>query len=67
MKIEISVEEIKGLMEIKTPSAGTLDVDKKPIETMKEALNQALRQDLSIRIDTKAPSLIELTELLKKK
>lgn len=37
MKIEISVDEIKEL--IKTPSAGTLDVDKK----IKNGINQLLR------------------------
>lgn len=37
MKIEISVDEIKEL--IKTPSAGTLDVD----ERVKTGINQLLR------------------------
>lgn len=39
MKIEISVDEIKDLMEIKTSSAGTPDVD----ERIKAAVNQLLR------------------------
>ncbi len=40
MKVEISVEEIKALMEIKTPSARTLDViTENVIELLKSKSN----------------------------
>jgi len=63
MKIECTVEELKEMLKEKTSDAGTSNAK----EIMKEALNQVLRQDLLIQIDTKAPSLIELKESLKKK
>ena len=71
MKIECTVNELKELIKETTSNAGTFDVEKTPIETMKEALKEVLNQehdqDLLIHIDSKSPSLIALKELLKKK
>lgn len=66
MKIECTVDELKEMLK-ETPSEGTLDVGKSSVEIIKEALNQALHQELSIQIDTESPSLIELINSLKKK